>query len=483
MQQFRLSSLSLIVMTAIASQAALASGYHFGTQSIAAQSTSNASSAEAGSPATIFYNPAGLTRVKGTQVTANVVSVFPSVKYSNAKGSYFSGAPIAAYMSGSTVGTSATSGKITDPPVIVPHLYASHEITPQLTAGIGVYVPFGSSTEYEANSVMRYSVKATDLTTIDINPTIAYDFGNGHSIGVGVIGQFMKAELKKDVDFSTPFQAQQLPVPTGAADVGVDIKGDDWGFGYNLGWMWDINDSARVGVSYRSKIKHTLEGTAKWTPLGPAFADPRLVGAVRQRGYLPEENASVDIVTPESLSLHGMVKVNPQLDVFADVTWTKHSRFNNLNIQYQNAKVGINAQNPTQPAMSDTTSLRPNWRDTYKIGVGAAYQLNDQWQLRGGVAYDQSPVRSADDRLSTMPDNDRIWLSLGAKYDIDEHHSLNFAYSYLHIKNSSANTNGYCGGGIKAGPGAVSCVSDRTQASADYKSNAHIFGLQYTYRF
>ncbi|UJF25042.1 OmpP1/FadL family transporter [Suttonella sp. R2A3] len=436
MQQFRLSALSLIVMSTIAGQAAFASGYHFGTQSIAAQSTSNASSAEADSPATIFYNPAGLSHLKGTQVTANVVSVFPSVKYSNAKGK----------ASGSAIPpTERSEGKITDPPVIVPHIYASHEITPQLTAGLGIYVPFGTSSSYEDNSVMRYSIKSTDLATIDINPTIAYDFGNGHSVAVGVIGQYMDAELQKNTNI-----AGMLGAPVGSADIGTTISGDDWGIGYNLGWMWDINDSARIGLSYRSKIKHTLEGSATKEAIGPAFAGG--VPAPLQP-LLAKEKASVDIVTPESLSLHGMVKVDPQLDLFADVTWTKHSRFDNLDIELESGK---------------KVSFKPNWRDTYKVALGAAYQLNDQWQLRGGVAYDKSPVRGPEDRLATMPDNDRIWLSLGAKYDISEQHSLNFAYSYLHIKDASVDYND---------------ASTHTTAKADYNSSAHILGLQYTYRF
>ena len=132
---------------------------------------------------------------------------------------------------------------------------------------------------------------------------------------------------------------------------------------------------------------------------------------------------------------------------------------------------------------SNHTYLKPNWKDTFKVAVGASYQYSDPLQLRFGVAYDQSPVRSANDRLSTMPDNDRIWFSVGAKYDINKQNTIDVGYSYLYIKNADANVNGWCGSSAAAGADANNCVSSRTNGSAKFKSNAQILGMQYTYRF
>ncbi|HRL34872.1 MAG TPA: outer membrane protein transport protein, partial [Neisseria sp.] len=58
------------------------------------------------------------------------------------------------------------------------------------------------------------------------------------------------------------------PVGNGAADGYAKVKGDDWGFGYNLAWLWDINERARVGMNYRSKISHTLKGDGEWHLVG-----------------------------------------------------------------------------------------------------------------------------------------------------------------------------------------------------------------------
>ncbi len=476
-----------LFVSAVCVAPVFASGYHFGTQSVSSQSTANASSAEAADASTIFYNPAGLSKLSGTNISINANLVAPSVKYQNAKAFYPNPnnptQPI-------PVSKGVTGGKITKDIVAAPHFYASHQLSDQLTLGLGVYIPFASETEYQKDSVLRYNVNKTGLTSIDINPTLSYKINDNHSVAVGLVGQYSKAELRQYANFGG-FAAKfaQNPALYGNADGYTDVKGDDWGFGYTLGYLWDVNDKVRVGASYRSKVEHKLKGTAKWH-LTDAYSNPKLapIGKAIQApmpagmGYLPDESASVKIVTPESLSIHGKVDLNDKWTAFGDVTWTRHSRFNRIDINYENPKVVANAKSGGT-TVSKKTTLKPHWKDTYKIGIGAAYQYNDKLQLRGGVAFDESPVRSPDERLTTMPDNDRIWFSLGAKYDFNENSSLNLGYSYIHIKNSSTNANGWCGSQTPMGPGAKNCVSSRTNGSADYKSHAHILGIQYNYRF
>ncbi len=461
-----------LVVGAVCTTPVFSSGYHFGTQSVSSQSTANASSAEAADAATIFYNPAGLSKLSGSNFSVNANFVAPKVKYSQAKANYFIGQPKGI--------TGKQGGTITKDVVVAPHLYASHQLNDQLTLGLGVYIPFASGTDYQRDSVLRYNVNKMKLTSIDINPMLSYKINADHSVAAGLFGQYSSAELRQYANFAplvakvlSKKQGKPVAVPNGFADGVADVEGTDWGFGFNLGYLWDVNDRVRLGASYRSKVEHTLKGNAKWQSENPTVN--AIVPAV---GYVPKESANVKIITPESLSLHGMVKLNDRWTTFGDVTWTRHSRFNNLDINYGNPKVVLPVADGKQ--LSATTSLKPNWRDTYKVGIGAAYQYSDPLQLRFGIAYDQSPVRSADYRLTTLPDNNRIWFSLGAKYDINENSSLNFGYSYIHIKDTKANVNGWCGSLNRL---AKSCVSSRTDGSADYKSHAHIVGVQYNYRF
>ena len=480
---------TILIGGALMAQAAWASGYHFGTQSVSSQATANASAAEAADPSTLFYNPAGLTKLEGTQATININLVAPKVKYSGAS---------AEYPGGSSV-QGSTSGSIEPNSVLVaPHMYASHQLNDNVALGLGIYVPFGSGTEYQRDSVLRYNLNELGLQSIAIQPTVAYKFNEQHSVALGLIAQNTKAHLRQYANFGATIPAA-IGGGNGNADGYAKVKGDDWGFGYNLAWMWDINDSARFGVNYRSKISHDLQGEAEWKLEAPIFSSTSALppamggsvgnaatGGVRGAGYVAKENASVKITTPESLSVHGMYKINPQWNVFGDVTWTRHSRFNQANLIFENQKTVSPAQlpgdmDPAKPGtQSDKTILTPQWRNTYKVALGASYQLSEPLQLRFGWAYDQSPVKNSDLRMSTLPDANRMWFSVGGKYDINKNNSINVAYSYLNIQDSKANVDGYCGG---ANAAAVGCVSSKTNGTTSFKSHAHILGMQYTYKF
>lgn len=449
-----------------------ASGYHFGTQSVSAQSTANASTAEASNASTIFYNPAGISQLEGTQISINANLVMPSARYDNASANYPDGKPV----------SGQTSGKISKSLIAVPHLYATHQLSDNWTVGLGIYTPFATGSEYQRDSVLRYNINKMNLTSLNINPTFSYKVNDNHSIAFGLSGQYATAELRQYANLG-----RLAGLPNGI-DSYAEVEGDDWGIGYTLGYLWDVNETIRLGASYRSKVKHTLTGTAQWQTEHAAYANPKLTGAVRAAGYVASEGASVDVATPESLSLHGRLNLNNQWTAFGDVTWTRHSRFNRLDIRFDTPKAVANvnkqatgcANASCTAVLSTSTILQPNWRDTYKIGLGAAYQYTDDLQLRFGIAYDQSPVKSADYRLSTLPDNNRIWLSLGAKYRFNQHSDISFGYSYVHIKGATANVNGWCG---SLNPRAENCVSSRTDGSANYKSYANILGIQYNYRF
>lgn len=459
--------LTFAIVAAIVAPQTFASGYNFGTQSLGAMSTADAAAAEADNPSTIYYNPAGLTELSGAQITGNLIIAQPSVKYHDARAYYPSGSP-------STI-AGDSNGKLTKGVTLVPHGYFSYQINPRLTAGVGVYVPFGATTDYSSSSPLRYSISKIQLSTIDINPAIAFKVAPNHSIGVGIIAQYANAQLNKYANFSPSFAAYN--VPNGYADGLAQMKADAWGLGFNIGWMWDVNESIRVGASYRSPVRHKLNGTTKWELVGPLFntdsnVNPysslaaKATAGVRQAGYVESESASAKITTPESLSLHGRIQVTPQANLFGNVTWTHHARFNDLNIQLGNTKRVIGGT-------SNISSFKPQWKDSWRIALGGSYQITEPLQLRAGISWDQSPVKDAEHRLTAMPDNDRLWLSLGAKYDFSKNSSLTLGYSYMHVKNSQVNYKGCT----------APCVDSQTFGTAKYKSHANFYGLQYTHRF
>jgi len=463
MIHFNLKKTAFILSAALLSTAVQASGYHFGTQSVNAQGTANAAAAEAADASTIFYNPAGLTKLDSSQISVNANIVFPSIHYEAESATDFTGIPV----------QGSKSGKITKT-TVAPHVYGAYKASDDVTLGLGVYVPFGSATEYEKDSVLRHNINKLGLTTITIEPVVAWKLNDRHSFGAGIIAQHTSAELRKYADWGIKQKAvaKASGKPDAAiaaaiqADGHADVKGSDWGFGYQLAWMWDINDRARVGVNYRSKVSHTLEGTAEWAADGAAVKQAWDSGAMAALGYVPNEKASVKIVTPESLSVHGMYRATDKTNLFGDVTWTRHSRFNKAELVFENTKKVVNGQ-------SDRTIITPNWRNTYKVAFGGSYQVTEPLQLRAGIAFDKSPVKSAEDRMNSLPDGNRIWFSVGAKYQLGKNHVIDAAYSHIHINDTVYRT----------GKASGNDVDSRGASSARFKNKADILGLQYTYKF
>ena len=463
MIHFNLKKTAILLSAALLSTAVQASGYHFGTQSVNAQGTANAAAAEAADASTIFYNPAGLSKIDSSQISVNANIVFPSIHYEAESATDFTGIPV----------QGSKSGKITKT-TVAPHVYGAYKVNDDVTLGLGVYVPFGSATEYEKDSVLRYNINKLGLTTIAIEPVVAWKLNDRHSFGAGIIAQHTSAELRKYADWGIQQKAaaKASGKPEAAiaaaiqADGHADVKGSDWGFGYQLAWMWDINDRARVGVNYRSKVSHTLKGDAEWAADGAMAKQAWAAKLLEARGYVPNEKASVKIVTPESLSVHGMYKVSDKTDLFGDVTWTRHSRFNKAELVFENEKAVVKGK-------SDRTTITPNWRNTYKVGLGGSYQISEPLQLRAGIAFDKSPVRNADYRMNSLPDGNRIWFSVGAKYQLGKNHVIDAAYSHIHINDTVYRT----------GKASGNDVDSRGASSAHFKNKADILGLQYTYKF
>lgn len=469
----KLKYLSLAMM--VASGTVLASGYSFGPQSASGLSVSNAGGAEAADASTVYYNPAGITKLKGTNVSAAVELVMPRVKYENASATY--------YPASSNVAVNGQKGGVISKDLsAVPQVYLTHQINDVSTFGFGVYVPYASFTEYDTDSVLRYNLNQSEVKALALNPNLAWKF-NDHAFSVGLIAENMQVKLRQYANFGASLAAFAPALATagllgnGKADGYAEAEVEDWGFGFNLAWMWDISDKARVGASYRSSIEHNMVGTAEWTlptlsNIPSAFV-PALKQGLISSGYVPSESAAINIKTPETLSLHGLVKVSDNTNVLADVTWTGHSRFDKAALVYGTTKTVAPQANGNQ---SNTTYLTPDWNDTYRYSLGVTHQLNQSLQLRGGVFYDESPVPDDTHRLATLPDNDRKGLSFGVNYAINPTSSVDFAYSYLQVNDAKANPDGTCAFNN-------ACVSSQTVGQVEFTGYASIVGLQYNSKF
>ena len=251
------------------------------------------------------------------------------------------------------------------------------------------------------------------------------------SLAVGI--NFAKA----DVEFN-----QAAPNPGGPTrpDGSGTLEGDATGWGYNLGLMYQVSKDTRVGLSYRSKIKFDLEGSQNVQIPG--------LGTVINRSITAE------LTTPDTASLAVHHQLNPKWAVLADYTWTGWSSLQKL-------------EPVTSTGARAVAPLRYNFKDTYRVGLGTTYQLNDQWMLRLGVAFDKGAVPDDASRTMTVPDQDRTWLAIGAKWKITPKASLDVGYAHIFVKEAKTARNVY----TNATEAVVAqTVRGKFETSADYLS-------------
>lgn len=358
---------------------------------------------------TILFNPAGMTYINGTQAVGALHLIKPNAEFKN-KG---------------TLGVIGDEGPNAGDLAFVPNFYFMTALTPSIKAGIGVNVPFGLKTEYDNQWLGRFHAVKSELKTININPSVAFKVSDQLSLGLGVSAMWAEAELTRQVF-------------TGGPEPEVRIKGDDWGFGFNLGAIYQATADTRVGIAYRSKVKQELDGKAKFqAPLA---------------GLSTDVTAKVDL--PESFSASVFSRLNSKWDLMADVTWTRWSRFQELRILRNNGT---------------TLTVTPeNWENTMRYSIGINYHYSDTVKLRAGLAYDEEAIKDAF-RTARIPGNDRKWLSLGAGWKVTPASTLDIGYSHLFLSNAKIDDN--------------QLASGNGRLTGDFEGNADILSLQYTHQF
>lgn len=354
------------------------------------------SAAVADNASTIFFNPAGMTQTPGLQLSAGVVGVGAYYEFRN---------------SGST--TTGGDGGNAGGWAAVPNGYFSAQVTNDLFLGFGVSVPFGLATEYSDSSwIGRNQSLKSEIKTVNYNPSVAYRVNDKVSLGFGINYQTINAEMTN-------------MTPAGL----YRVKGDDSTWGWNAGALFTLSPAMRVGVSYRSTMDYTLEGT-------------RSVGGVSRA-------ATADVKLPDTFILSVWQQVSDRWEAMGDLSYTNWSTLDKMNIR--------------SSAGTDVETF--GYKDSWRFAWGAAYKATDAVKLKFGIAYDRTPVTSSD-RSARVPDNDRVWFSLGGQWNAGKFGKFDLGYSYLYVKDPSINQS-------KLG----------TTLRGQYDDSAHLIGVQYSVGF
>ena len=435
--KFKGNLIALAVASILGGASTMASAAGFALIEQSASGIGNAfagSAATAEDASTVFYNPAGMSRLEGMQVTVGGHLIDLSAKFSNSGSS-----KPAAIVTNPLGGNGGDAGGL----AVIPNLYFVMPIGDRVNFGVGVNAPFGLVTEYDDDWAGRFQGIKSDLKAININPAISFKVSDSFSIGAGVNYQRLDVELTNAVVLG--------PNTEGRAK----LKADDDAWGWNVGVLFLPTSSTKIGASYRSKLDYTLDGTTTVT----------LNGAPVSAASGP---TTADVTLPDSFSLSLAQRLSDQWEFLADATYTRWRKINRINI--------VDSTNGT---LRDSLVL--DFDNTWRYSIGANYKLNDSWTLKGGLALDQTPVKGATTRSVRLPDNDRTWVSLGAAVKIMQNGRLDMGYSHLFIKDADINsTRSQQAPGFTTptpAPGTASTVA------GSYTGSVDIFSIQYTISF
>ena len=399
---------TLFLTVLLASTASLAGGYQLQEYSI-----TNAGRAFAGAGivgddySAIAFNPAGMTLKKsGVQLGAMAIDI-----HSNVDGHLDDGP------------RQGSKGKLRNFKLI-PHGFMQYALSENWRLGLGIYVPFGLGTYYNKSWLGKTHALTSEITTTDINPSLAWKPFSWLSIGGGFILERMEARL------------------TNATNGMSDMNADGWGHGWNAGIMIEPTKTTRFGVAYRSPVVQRIKGKHHL-----------------DYGAHYEGISSTKLVDPEHVQFTAYQELG-KWGLSAMARWTRWSRFNLLSID----STALGQYHP----LATPSQVDEHWRNTWTISGGVDYRYCKNLTFRTGLAYDQGAVRDAQHRTARVPDNNRWIASIGASY-MKNNWQFDFSYFHMFWK--------------KAAVDSVPNTASNSYIRGKYKTQLNSVGLGIQYHF
>ena len=393
---FMKKSAAALVLTGVAAatSTALAAGFQLTEQSSLGLGRAYAGAGIVGDDlSAVHYNPAGMTLLEGTRFQAGTTWIALNADFN------------------SDSGDADENGRLKGQ--MIPAGYVTHQVNDKVWLGFAMTVPFGMGTEYSRDWEYGNRGTSAKIYTFDMNPNIAYKVSDYISIGGGISVQYAKAKLGMDMGSIGPYGVGH-----------AKVEADSWDWGFNLGIMVSPTDKLRFGLAYRSAITHDADGHTDLT-------NSALLNTVT--GYTDSltVGSEASIKTPDTVMLTGTWEATDKLRLSGLIRWANWSNFDTLKIK-NNSPIDIEKVLSQKPELGEALTKIPgamnklgelsekrivnDWQDTWLFSVGADYRINDAFTIRGGLAYETSPIDDQSTRMAVIPDTDRVWFSLGASW-------------------------------------------------------------------
>jgi len=356
-----------------------------------------------------FYNPAGMSFIEYSQISAGAAFRIGSTSY------------LSPY-SGNSDMTNKFSTNF--------HLYGVGKINEKIAVGLSINTPFCLRSSWDENWTGRFIVRETKLSATYIQPSVSYLFGDKFSVAAGPIFALGKNYHTRAIHYNSS-----------AGELGAELDGNSNGFGFNIGLFLKANDNFRAGLNYRSAVNMKVdEGDVSFSNVPSSLVDE----------FPASTSFSAEYTMPSVISLGTSFNLVRDLIIGIDISYTTWSSFDTLEFTFKN-----------EPQLDYGNGMF--YENTFAIRLGAEYKVSDKLALRGGIAFDQSPV--PDDYLSPAnPDADKFAFSAGGSIMFSEKITLDVAYMLESMREREV-------------------TNSELQFSGNYKSLSNIFGLTLNYVF
>ena len=393
---------------------ASAAGFQLTEQSVAGMGRAHAGAGIVGDDVSaIHFNPAGMTLLHGLQTTVAGTYVSLDIDYKGLNGARENGR---------------------DKPASIPAAFLSYQVNDSLWLGLAITSPYGMRIRYGSDWSENQRGISGSVTTVDINPNIAWKVNDYISIGGGVSALWTHFKIKSGLPAK---QTQALPAALGGGSLDIPLggqfeyKGSDWMFTYNLGLMVSPTEDLRFGVSYRSSAHVTARG------------DYYIRGNAVMNG---EGDGKGRLQTPETVYISATWKPIQKLRLSGLARWANWKKFENMRFSMDN----LSNLHATQGAMDLAQSFPPalaqgaigaiqsklgnvnienNWKAAWLFSLGADLDVTDQWTIRGGVALETDPIKQQ--RTALIPDTKRLWLTCGLSWKPTPKWQVDMAYGHI----------------------------------------------------
>jgi long-chain fatty acid transport protein len=376
---------AIFLVTVFFSGSAYAGGislYEFGSPDVGLAAAGYAARAQ--DAATVFTNPAGMSRLEKSQVLGGLQALYGDVKFNPDSATTTSGGS-----GGNAVGWMPGGS-----------LFVVQKLNQDWSIGFGVLSYFGLGEKYDDNWVGRYYVQESMLLGMTLTPAVSYRVNDWLSIGAGL--NVMYGYLNNEVAINN---AGTQP------DGQLKYKDEEWGYGGNFGILVEPKPGTRFGLTYLTEVKLDFSDVPEFSGLGPVLAT-----VLRNRG-LTTNNLDMSMTVPQMVMFSVYHELNPKWAIMGNVGWQDWSRFGKVD-------VGINTSNP------QSLTVDSDYKDTWHVALGVQYRHSPVWTFSCGIAYDSSAVDD-DKRTVTLPMGEAWRFALGAQYSLNPNLTLGAAYEFL----------------------------------------------------